>query len=58
MTRMPVISELDDWPLWLGEGDQVTLARPAGDDVLKVWPVSNVVNSTRNNCAELTDAVG
>ena len=40
--RMPVILEPEDWPIWLAEveGDPATLLRPAGDDVLKVWPVS------------------
>jgi putative SOS response-associated peptidase YedK len=58
--RMPVILEPDDWPAWLGEaeGDPATLLRPAGDEVLKVWPVSRQVNSPRNNGAELLEAAG
>jgi putative SOS response-associated peptidase YedK len=35
------------------EGDATTLLNPAGDDVLKVWPVSKRVNSLSNNGAEL-----
>ncbi len=31
--------------------------RPAGDDVLHLWPVSRAVNSVRNNGAELLDRV-
>ena len=39
--RMPVILERADWPVWLGEeeGDVAALLRPAGEDVLRVWPV-------------------
>jgi hypothetical protein len=36
----------------------MTLLRPEGDDVLKVWLVSKQVNSLRNNRAELLDAIG
>jgi putative SOS response-associated peptidase YedK len=48
--RMPVILEPPDWPTWLGEveGDPSALMRPAGEDVLKVWPVKRV-DSPRNN---------
>jgi hypothetical protein len=58
--RMPVILEPEDWPTWLGEveGDPATLLRPAGDDVLKIWPVSKQVNSLRNDGAELLEAAG
>jgi putative SOS response-associated peptidase YedK len=40
------------------EGDPATLLRPAGDDLLKVWPVSRQVNSPGNNGAELLEAIG
>jgi putative SOS response-associated peptidase YedK len=58
--RMPVIVEQQDWPTWLGEvaGDRATLLRPAGEDVLKVWPVSRQVNSPRSDGAELLEKVG
>ena len=58
--RMPGIVEPQDRPTWLGEveGDLAGLLKPTGDDVLKVWPGSKQVNSTRNNGAELLDAVG
>ena len=38
--RMPVILEQKGWPTWLAEveGDPATVLRPAGDDVLRVWP--------------------
>ena len=57
--RMPVILEPVDSPTWLGEaeGDLAGLLKPAGDDVLKVWPVSKQVNSPRNNGAKLLEAV-
>jgi putative SOS response-associated peptidase YedK len=57
--RMPVIIEPQDWPPWGEvEGDAATLVRTAGDDVLKVWPVSKIVNSPKNNGAELLEAIG
>jgi putative SOS response-associated peptidase YedK len=57
--RMPVILEAADWPVWLGGtgGDPLALMRPAGADVLRLWPVSRAVNSVRNNGAELLDQV-
>ncbi len=56
--RMPVILEPDAWPLWLGDtGAPIDLMRPAGDDVLHLWPVSRAVNSVRNNGAELLDRI-
>ena len=41
--------------MWLGEaeGDPALLLRPAGEDVLCLWPVSTLVNSVRNNGADL-----
>jgi putative SOS response-associated peptidase YedK len=58
--RMPVILEPPDWPAWLGEveGDPATLLRPAGDNVLSVWPVSKQVNRPRNDEADLLERVG
>jgi putative SOS response-associated peptidase YedK len=41
-----------------GGGGPATLMRPAGDDVLKVWPVNKQVNSPRNNGAQLLERVG
>jgi len=53
--RMPVVLEAADWPLWLGEvaGEPGGLLRPAGDDVLRAWPVSRRVNNVGNNGPEL-----
>jgi hypothetical protein len=31
--------------------------RPAGDDVLHLWPVSRAVNNVRNNGGELLDRI-
>jgi putative SOS response-associated peptidase YedK len=57
--RMPVILEQSDWPVWFGkvEDDPAALLRPAGENVLKFWPVSREVNSPRNNGAELLEVV-
>ncbi len=58
--RMPVIVEQQDWPLWLGEveGEPGAMLKPARDDVLKMWPVSQAVNSARHNGAVLLKPVG
>jgi putative SOS response-associated peptidase YedK len=53
--RMPVILEPADWHAWLDGGDE--LLRPAGSDVLQMWPVSRAVNNVRNNGAELLDRI-
>lgn len=57
--RMPVVLEEPDWAGWLGEADcdPVTLLRPAGDDVLRIWPVSRSVNNVRNNGPALLEPV-
>jgi putative SOS response-associated peptidase YedK len=57
--RMPVVLEPADWAVWLGEdaGDPIALMRPAGDDVLHLWPVSRAVNSVRNNSPDLLDRI-
>ena len=38
-------------------GAAAELMRPAGDNVLLLWPVSRAVNSVRNNGGELLDQV-
>ncbi len=55
--RMPQIVEPADWPLWLGEtqGDYTGLMRPAAHGTVRLWPVSRLVNSVRNNRAQLLD---
>jgi putative SOS response-associated peptidase YedK len=57
--RIPVVLEEQHWPAWLGEveDDALALMRPAGDDVLRLWPVSRAVNSIRNNGGELLDRI-
>lgn len=54
---MPVILEEPDWPVWLGEreGNPVRHLRPAQEDVLRLWPVSRLVNNVRNDGPELLD---
>lgn len=58
--RMPVVLEPEDWPAWLGEqdGDPSTLLRPPGEGVLKLWPVSPLVNSPRNDRPDLLEPLG
>ncbi len=53
--RMPVIVEAGDWPVWLGEteGEAAALMRPAGEAVLRFWPVGRAVNNVRNNGPDL-----
>jgi len=53
--RMPVVLEEAAWPVWLGEaeGDAAALMRPAGEDVLRFWPVGPAVNKVANNTADL-----
>jgi putative SOS response-associated peptidase YedK len=53
--RMPVILEPDAWTAWLGEApaDPLEFLRPAAHGVLRWWPVSQAVNSVRNNSADL-----
>ncbi|HEY0706048.1 MAG TPA: SOS response-associated peptidase [Polyangia bacterium] len=46
--RMPVILAPEDVERWLAVGD-VGLLRPAPDDVLALTPVSNRVNSVKND---------
>jgi putative SOS response-associated peptidase YedK len=57
--RMPVIIDKADWPLWLGEvdGDPLTLLRPAGEGVLRYWPVDKKVGQVRNDGPELIEPV-
>ena len=57
--RMPLILEPADWPLWLGEteGDHAALMRPAAAGVVRLWPVSRLVNSVRNDGPHLLDEV-
>jgi len=56
--RMPVILPPAAWDAWLDPGnwDTVTLARllvPAPAELLTAYPVSDLVNSVRNNGPEL-----
>ena len=53
--RMPVIVEPDDFGLWLGEEGlgAATLMRPAPNDLLRFYRVSQEVNTARQNNANL-----
>ena len=45
--RMPVILEPDQFEPWLSGGAGVEMLKPAANDVLRRWPVSKRVNSSR-----------
>ena len=45
--RMPVILEADQFEPWLSGSAGVELLKPAANDVLRRWPVSKRVNSSR-----------
>ena len=55
--RMPVIIEEADWPVWLGEaeGDALALMHSLPFDRLRVWPVSQTVNSVKHDGPELLE---
>jgi len=55
--RMPVILELDDWPLWLGEAGKgaAKLMTAAPDDTLTWHRVPTAVNSNRASGPELIE---
>ncbi len=56
-TRMPVILEKSDWPVWMGEDDTdpATLLRPSAEGVLRLWPVDKRVGNVRNDGPELLE---
>ena len=56
---MPVILAAGDWRAWLENAAQAAkLMLPASDNVLHLWPVSQAVNSVRNNGVELLIRAG
>jgi putative SOS response-associated peptidase YedK len=57
--RMPVVLEPDQFEPWLSGSAGVELLRPAANDVLRRWPVSRRVNSSRasDDDATLIDPV-
>lgn len=56
-TRMPVIVPRDKWSQWLDNNADVTgLLEPIGDEVLTARPVSRLVNSPKNDSAEILTA--
>jgi hypothetical protein len=52
--RMPVILESDHFEPWLTGAAGIELLKPAADDVLRRWPVSKRVNSSRADAEEAT----
>ncbi len=59
IATMPVILEPSDWPTWLREviDDPATLLRPAGHDLLRVWPVSRRVSASQVDGAVALKAI-
>jgi putative SOS response-associated peptidase YedK len=59
--RMPVVLEPDAWARWLDPdadpGEVRALLRPAPDDVLRLVPVSPLVNDVRNEGAHLVEPI-
>jgi putative SOS response-associated peptidase YedK len=60
--RMPAILEDEQWADWLGETridhlDAYDMMKPAGNDVLKYWPVSKDVGNVRNHGPHLADPI-
>jgi putative SOS response-associated peptidase YedK len=55
--RMPVILDMRDVPLWLGEseGDHASLLKPCPAAWLKTWKVSAAVGSVKNNDESLLE---
>ncbi len=58
-TRMPVILDMKDVPLWLGEvdGDHASLLKPCPATWLRMWKVSAAVGSVKNNDESLFEPV-
>lgn len=56
--RMPVVLELGDWPLWLGEmeGDAGLVLRPS-EAAFHTWRVGTAVNNVRNDRPDLLDPI-
>ena len=54
--RMPVIIEPEDYDVWLEDGGQDLLRPSAGE--MEAYPVSNRVNSPRNQGEALIQPVG
>jgi putative SOS response-associated peptidase YedK len=46
---MPVILESNDFDTWLSGKSRVEVLKPAGNDILRQWPVSKRVNSSRTS---------
>jgi len=57
--RMPVILDMGDVPLWLGEveGDHARLLKPCPASWLRTWKVSAAVGSVKNNDESLLEPV-
>ena len=56
--RMPIIIEPHDRQRWLHDPDPADLLRPARMEILKRYPVSTAVNSSRSNSEALIEPIG
>jgi putative SOS response-associated peptidase YedK len=52
--RMPVVLEEKDFERWLSGEAGSEMLKPAANDILKYWPVSKRVNSSRADAEDLT----
>jgi putative SOS response-associated peptidase YedK len=52
---MPVILAAEDRERWLTEPDPAELMRPYPADLMTMWPVSQEVNSVKNDRPELLE---
>jgi putative SOS response-associated peptidase YedK len=60
--RMPVVIGLEDLPKWIGEEpatrEQIArMLRPFPSDRMRLWPVSEAVNSVKNDRPDLIDPI-
>jgi putative SOS response-associated peptidase YedK len=59
-TRMPVILPVEHHRVWLGEtenGDLKELLKPYPSEEMKMWPISERVNSPKNNDPSLLEPI-
>ena len=59
-TRMPVILPMEHHSVWLGEtedGDLKELLKPYPSEEMKMWPISQRVNSPKNNDPSLLEPI-
>ena len=56
--RMPAILRPEDYARWLGEEEPpAALLAPFPPEPMTMWPISNRVNSPKNDDAQLLEAI-